>query len=99
MNTINLAEVWNNALDDTIEMWRECLDFSKLSREEFKEECVSLIKYYFDNEMIEVEPNYRNIVFDTAKSYEMLEGQPPPAYFGKKFISKLYFPFVWLSPF
>ncbi len=73
MTNINMADVWNNGIDDTIEEWRECLDFSKLPEAELKEECISLIRYYFDNEMMGLEPDYKAIVIDTAKSYEMLK--------------------------
>ena len=45
-----------------------------MSIEEFKEECINYITFYFDNDMISLEPNYNDIVIDIAKSYEMWEG-------------------------
>ena len=71
---VNVAEVWKNFIDDAIVSNEDYLDFSVMPMEEFKEECINLITYYFDNDMISLEPNYNNIVIDTAKSYEMWEG-------------------------
>ena len=42
--------------------------------DEFKQECIDLITYYFENEMLGNEINYNNIVIDTAQAYEMLKG-------------------------
>lgn len=74
MALVNVAEVWQNCIDDAIVSNEDYLDFSVMPMEEFKEECINLITYYFDNDMIGLEPNYNNIVIDTAKSYEMWEG-------------------------
>lgn len=71
---VNVAEVWQNFIDDAIVSNEDYLDFSVMSMDEFKEECINLITYYFDNDMIGLEPNYNDIVIDTAKSYEMWEG-------------------------
>ena len=43
-------------------------------REEFKEECINAIAYYFENEMLGLEINYNDIVSDTAAAYEIWEG-------------------------
>lgn len=71
---VNVAEVWQNFIDDAIVSNEDYLDFSVMPMDEFKEECLNLITYYFDNDMIGLEPNYNDIVIDTAKSYEMWEG-------------------------
>ena len=71
---VNVAEVWQNCIDDAIVSNKDYLDFSVMPMDEFKEECINLITYYFDNDMIGLEPNYNAIVIDTAKSYEMWEG-------------------------
>lgn len=71
---VNVAEVWQNCIDDAIVSNEDYLDFSVMPMDEFKEECLNLITYYFDNDMIGLEPNYNDIVIDTAKSYEMWEG-------------------------
>lgn len=71
---VNVAEVWQNCIDDAIVSNEHYLDFSVMPMDEFKEECLNLITYYFDNDMIGLEPNYNDIVIDTAKSYEMWEG-------------------------
>jgi len=71
---VNVAEVWQNCIDDAIVSNEDYLDFSVMPMDEFKEECINLITYYFDNDMIGLEPNYNAIVIDTAKSYEMWEG-------------------------
>ncbi len=69
---VNLAEVWENNITDAIEENREHLDFTVMPLEEFKQECLELIKDYFDDEMIGLEINYNNFITDTAKSYDML---------------------------
>ena len=71
---VNMAEVWSNGIDDAIDYYEDYLDFSSMEREEFKEECIKVIAYYFDNEMIGLEINYRDIVSDTAAAYEIWEG-------------------------
>lgn len=74
MALVNVAEVWQNCIDDAIVSNEDYLDFSVMPMDEFKEECLNLITYYFDNDMIGLEPNYNDIVIDTAKSYEIWEG-------------------------
>ena len=71
---VNVIEVWQNCIDDAIVSNEDYLDFSVMSMEEFKKECINYITFYFDNDMISLEPNYNDIVIDTAKSYEMWEG-------------------------
>ncbi len=71
---IDMAEVWSNGVDDAIEYYEDYLDFSLMTREEFKEECIKAIAYYFENEMLGLEINYRDIVSDTAEAYEIWEG-------------------------
>ena len=71
---VNLAEVWENGIDDAIEEYKDYLDFSSMPAAEFKEECIKEIAYYFDNEMIGLEINYKDIVSDTAKNYDLWEG-------------------------
>ena len=68
---VNMVEVWKNCIDDAIEHYRDYLDFTVMPLEEFKEECINLIEYYFDNDMIGLEINYNDIVSDTAKDYDM----------------------------
>lgn len=63
---VNLVEVWENNIIDAIDYYDGFIDFSVVSREELKEECLNLIQYYFDNEMLGNEINYRNIVIDIA---------------------------------
>ena len=74
MPLLNLAEVWNNCIDDAIDYYRDYLDFTVMPIEEFKEECIREITYYFDNEMIGLEINYNDIVIDMAKTYELWRG-------------------------
>ncbi len=74
MPLLNLAEVWNNCIDDAIDYYRDYLDFTVMPIEEFKEECIREITYYFDNEMIGLEINYNDIVSDMAKTYELWRG-------------------------
>lgn len=74
MPLLNLAEVWNNCIDDAIDYYRDYLDFTVMPIEEFKEECISEISYYFDNEMIGLELNYNDIVSDMAKTYDLWRG-------------------------
>ena len=71
---VNMAEVWSNGIDDAIAYYEDYLDFSAMTIEEFKEECIKLIAYYFENEMIGLEINYYDIVSDTAEAYEIWEG-------------------------
>ena len=42
-----------------------------MSEDEFIEECINALTYYFDNEMLGESVNYNDIVSDTAKTYEM----------------------------
>ena len=73
MAVINMIEVWDNGLSDAIERYKDYIDFSIMPLDEFKQECIDLINYYFKNEMIGLEINYNDIVSDTAKDYEMWE--------------------------
>ena len=68
---INIMDCWNNSIDDAIERNKEYIDFSVLSIDEFKQECIELLTYYFENEMLGDEVNFNNIVGDIASSYEM----------------------------
>ena len=70
---VNMAEVWENNVTDAIEENREYLDFTVMPLDEFKQECIEEIRYYFDNDMIGLEINYNNLVTDTAKTYGMLK--------------------------
>ena len=74
MPLLNLAEVWENSIDDAIDYYSEYLDFTVMPLEEFKEECITIITDYFDNDMIGLDINYKDIVSDTAKIYEMWRG-------------------------
>lgn len=71
---VNMSEIWQNNIDDAIEHYKDYLDFSSMPMDEFREECLNLIAYYFDNEMIGLEINYNDIVYDTAKTYGLWEG-------------------------
>ena len=73
MAVLNMIEVWDNGLIDAIERYKEYIDFSIMPLDEFKQECIDLINYYFENEMIGLEINYNDIVSDTAKDYNMWE--------------------------
>ena len=73
MTVLNMIEVWDNGLTDAIERYKEYIDFSIMPLDEFKQECIDLIGYYFENEMIGLEINYNDIVSDTAKVYKMWE--------------------------
>ena len=73
MAVLNMIEVWDNGLTDAIERYKEYIDFSIMPLDEFKQECIDLISYYFENEMIGLEINYNDIVSDTAKLYKMWE--------------------------
>ena len=73
MAVINMIEVWDNGLSDAIERYKDYIDFSIMPLDEFKQECIDLISYYFENEMIGLEINYNDIVSDTAKDYSMWE--------------------------
>lgn len=73
MAVLNMNEVWNYGLTDAIERYKEYIDFSIMPLDEFKQECLDLINYYFENEMIGLEINYNDIVSDTAKDYDMWE--------------------------
>ena len=73
MAVLNMIEVWDNVLTDAIERYKEYIDFSIMPLDEFKQECIDLISYYFENEMIGLEINYNDIVSDTAKLYKMWE--------------------------
>ena len=68
---VNVAEYWNNAIDDAIERNQEYINFSIMPLEEFKQECIDLLTYYFENEMLGNEVNFDSIVGDIASSYEM----------------------------
>ena len=68
---INLTEYWRNSIIDSIERYREYISFSAMSEDEFIEECVNTLTYYFDNEMLGDSVNFNDIVSDTAKTYEM----------------------------
>ena len=61
METIYTAELLDGSND-----WE-----SAMSEEEFIEECINTLTYYFDNEMLGESVNYNDIVSDTAKTYEM----------------------------
>ena len=69
---VNISAVWRNNLTDAIEDNKEYIDFSIMPYDEFMEECLNLITYYFDNEMLGNEINYKTLVLDTAKVYEMI---------------------------
>ena len=71
---VNLAEIWQFNIDDAIEHYKDYLDFTSMSMDEFRDECLNQIAYYFENEMIGLEINYNDIVSDTAKIYEIWEG-------------------------
>ena len=71
---VNLMEIWENSIIDAIENNEDYIDFSIMPLDEFKQECIELITYYFENEMLGNKINYNNIVIDTAQSYEMLKG-------------------------
>ncbi len=68
---ISITDYWNNSIDDAIERNKEYIDFSVLPLDEFKQECIELLTYYFENEMLGDEVNFDNIVGDIASSYEM----------------------------
>ena len=68
---INLTEYWRNNIVDSIERYRDYISFSTMSEDEFIEECVNTLTYYFDNEMLGDSINFNDIVSDTAKTYEM----------------------------
>ena len=70
---LNFTEIIENNIIDAIEDNKEYIDFSVMTYDELKEECINLIKYYFDNEMIGLEINYNDIVIDMAKTYNMLK--------------------------
>lgn len=74
MVLVDMAEVWSNGIDDAIEYYEDYLDFSLMTREEFKDECIKAIAYYFDNEMLSLEINYKDFVIDTAEAFEIWEG-------------------------
>lgn len=74
MPLVNLAEVWNNCIDDAIDYYSDYLDFTVMPLEDFKEECINEITYYFDNDMIGLDINYNDIVSDMAKTYELWRG-------------------------
>lgn len=71
---INAAEIWQNAIDEAIEQYKDYLDFSVMPLEEFKAECLETVAYYFDNDMIGLDTNYKDVVSDTAKLYEIWRG-------------------------
>ena len=74
LNTlVNMREVWENNIIDAIEYHKDYIDFTVMPVEEFIEECINVIEYYFDYEMIGLDINYRNIVIDTANTYEMVK--------------------------
>ena len=73
MAVLNMNEVWDYGLTDAIERYKEYIDFSIMPLDEFKQECIDLINYYFENEMIGLDVNYNDIVSDTAKDYDMWE--------------------------
>ena len=68
---LNLTEYWRNRIIDSIERYSDCITFSAMSEEEFIEECINTMTYYFDNEMLGESINYNDIVSDTAKAYEI----------------------------
>lgn len=68
---INLIEIWEHRLEDAIDEYNEHLDFSNVPPADFKDECINYLIYCFDNEMLGSEINYKDIVYDTAKSYNM----------------------------
>lgn len=69
---VNLVEIWENNITDAIEDNKDYIDFTIMPYDEFKEECINLLRYYFDNEMLSIEPNYNNFVLDTARDYNMM---------------------------
>ena len=69
---VNLVEIWDNNITDAIEDNKDYIDFTIMPYDEFKEECINLLRYYFDNEMLSIEPNYNNFVLDTARDYNMM---------------------------
>ena len=68
---INLTEYWRNSIIDSIERYCDYITFSAMSEEEFVEECVNTLTYYFENEMLGDSVDFNDIVSDTAKTYEM----------------------------
>ena len=71
---VNLAEVWEYGIIDAIERNTDYIDFAIMPHNEFIQECIDLIAYYYENEMLGSEINYNNIVIDTAHTYDMLKG-------------------------
>ncbi len=69
---VNLVEIWENNITAAIEDNKDYIDFTIMPYDEFKEECINLLRYYFDNEMLSIEPNYNNFVLDTARDYNMM---------------------------
>ena len=68
---IHLTEYWRNSIIDSIERYCDYITFSAMSEEEFVEECVNTLTYYFENEMLGDSVDFNDIVSDTAKTYEM----------------------------
>ena len=68
---INLTEYWRNSIIDSIERYCDYITVSAMSEEEFVEECVNTLTYYFENEMLGDSVDFNDIVSDTAKTYEM----------------------------
>lgn len=66
----DLQDVWEYGIDDAIEENADYIDFTVISKEDLRSECLEYIKYCFENDMISLEPDYNNIVIDTARNYD-----------------------------
>ena len=70
---LNLTEYWRNRICDSLERYEGCISFSNMSKDEFIQECLKTITYYYDNEMLgeSLSVNFDDLVSDTAKTYEL----------------------------
>lgn len=74
IDIIELKNVWEYGIDEAIKENSDYINFTTISQEDLRNECLDYIKYCFDNDMIGLEVNYKNVVIDTAKTYEAWEG-------------------------
>ena len=70
---LNLTEYWRNRISDSLERYEDCISFNSMPKDEFIEECLKTITYYYDNEMLgeSLSMNFDDLVSDTAKAHEL----------------------------
>ena len=67
----NRKAIWETGIDDAMERNYDCIEYSEMTSDEFKNECIETVAYYYEHNGNRFSGNYDDIVSDTAKIYGM----------------------------